>query len=253
MIIKDIIKIIDVWCPSNHPCKSDEIIYGSENADVHKVCVCCIATCDVIRKAKEWGADLIITHEPTYHIFGQKKELDLVNLKKVKLIEDAGINIYRIHDHMHFTNSDKIIEGVLKKLDWEGEFDGNKKFSLKASKSISEIKSEIEKNLNLKNVRLTGDDTQNVKNISMCVGSWGTATVLSELEKDDIDVVICGEISEWQVCEYVRDASQLGFKMSLLLLGHMGSERSGMEYLCEYLKNEIPELEFNYLDCEEVY
>ena len=86
----------------------------------------------------------------------------------------------------------------------------------------------------------------------MCVGSWGTATVLSELEKEDTDAVICGEISEWQVLEYVRDAAQLGFEKTLFLLGHMGSERSGMEYLSEYL-SKVSDIDVKYFDCEEVY
>lgn len=253
MKIKDIINKINEWCPTDHNCKSDIMVYGDENCEAKKVCVCCIATCDVIKKAKEWGADLIITHEPTYHLYGPKKEFDSVNLKKSELIEKSGINIYRTHDHMHFTDSDKIIEGVLKRLNWIGEFDGNKKFTFKFEKSVYEIENDIEKYLGLKNVRITGNNTHNIKNISMCVGSWGTNTVLEELSKDEIDAVICGEICEWQVCEYVRDASQLGFAKTLFLLGHMGSEKSGMEYMCEYLSKKISEVEFTYIDCEEVY
>lgn len=253
MKVKDIMESIEKWCPTQHPCKSDVVVYGDEDVLVTKACVCCIATCDVIRKAKEWGAQLIITHEPTYHPYGPDKELDPVNVRKKELIESTGISILRLHDHLHFTDSDKIIEGVLKKLGWDGVFDGNKKFTFNVPKTVNEIQNDFENRLELKNIRVIGNANQGVKNISMCVGSWGTETVLGEFSKHDTDAVVCGEISEWQVCEHARDAVQLGFEKSFFVLGHMGSERSGMEYVCEYLMDKFRDTEFKYIDCEEVY
>ena len=38
---------------------------GDPERELKKVAVCCIATPDVIRQAAAWGADLLITHEPT--------------------------------------------------------------------------------------------------------------------------------------------------------------------------------------------
>lgn len=254
MKVKDIMHRLFEWTPSERTCGSDMLIYGDNEKDVKKVAVCCIASCDVIKKAKEWGAELIITHEPTFHKAEYEDGVDIVAAQKAKLIEQAGITIYRFHDHAHFTMSDKIIEGVLKKIEWQGCFDGIKKFTLDNVKSVAEIKRDIENRLELKNVRLTGcGDNNNVRNISMCVGAWGEETVMSELRKPDIDMVLCGEITEYSVCEYVRDAGQLGFKKTLLLLGHMGSEKSGMEYICEYLADTIDEIEFKYIDCREVY
>ena len=43
--------------------------------------------------------------------------------------------------------------------------------------------------------------------------------------------LIVGEACEYSICEYVRDAAQLGTDKGLLLLGHMGSEKAGMENL----------------------
>lgn len=252
MTVKEIMNRLFEWTPSDAECKADKLIYGDENAQVKKAAICCIATCDVMKKAKDAGADFLLTHEPTFHDHYKDSSEDEVTLRKKALAEELGINIYRFHDHSHFTKSDKIIEGVLKKLGWEGDFDGVKLFTFKEEKSISEIKKDVEDKLGLKHIRVVGVTEKDVKTVSMCVGSWGESVVRGELKKD-IDLVICGEVTEWSVGEYARDAAQSGLNKTLMYLGHMGSERSGMEYVCDYLKKEFPEIEFVYIDCEELY
>ena len=42
-----------------------------------------------------------------------------------------------------------------------------------------------------------------------------------ELIRDmDIDVVVCGEITEWTLCAYINDAKMLGFNKGMIILGH---------------------------------
>ena len=50
------------------PCKDtvDTLKAGSAEREVKKLATCFIATPEVIRAAADWGADLLITHEPTY-------------------------------------------------------------------------------------------------------------------------------------------------------------------------------------------
>ena len=251
MTVKDIMNKLFEWTPSERECRSDKLIFGDENKEVKKVAVCCIATCDVMREAKKWGADFLLTHEPTFHDHYEDAKTDEVSLKKKALAEELGMTIYRYHDHSHFTTSDKIIEGVLHKLEWEGVFDGNKLFTFNQEKSLSGLLKDIEEKLNLKHLRVVGVTDKKVKTVSMCVGSWGDI-IRDELKKDT-DVVICGEVTEWSVGEYARDAAQLGLNKTLVYLGHMGSERSGMEFVCDYLKKEIPDVEFKNFDCKELY
>lgn len=253
MKINEIAKVLFDWNPTDHPCKSDVMVFGDGDADVKKAAVCCIATCDVIRQAKDLGADLIITHEPTFHSYASGEENDIVAKGKRKLIEEANIPIFRVHDHTHFAKTDRIIEGVLKKLDWKGEFDGDHKFIFEKEKTVEEIQKDFERRLGLKHIRICGAKNGAVKTISMCVGSWGDETVHSELVKEETDAVVCGEITEWRTCEYVRDSAELGIRKTLFLLGHMGSEKSGMEYVCEYLSENIKDVDFIYIDCKEVY
>ena len=77
--------------------------------------------------------------------------------------------------------------------------------------------------------------------------------LLDELKSDSCEVLIAGEVSEWSLCEYARDASELGFCKAVLALGHVGSERDGMVCLTDQIKEHFSELDVKYFECEEVY
>ncbi len=45
----------------------------------------------------------------------------------------------------------------------------------------------------------------------------------------DVEVLLVGEVPEWETVEYVRDASAQGRHKALILLGHEVSEEPGMK------------------------
>lgn len=253
MKARDIMQKLFEWTPTEHPCGSDRLICGDGDKKIKKAAVCCIATYDVLKKAIEWGAELIISHERTFHTPGNQNEKFEIDIKKAEMLKNAGITVYQFHDHAHFTGEDKILAGVLKKLGWKGNLAEKVLFVSDTERTVDEIKTDIERQLGLKHIRIVGDKNNVVKNISMPVGAYAPETIISEINRPDVHMVITGEITEYSVCEYVRDIAASGEKKTLLLLGHMGSEKSGMEYICEYLENTIDDVEFKYIDCGEVY
>lgn len=259
VLIKDIMQKLIEWSPINRENGNDFPIYGDMTRDVSKIAVCMIATVEVLKKARDEGAEFIITHEPTYHDSVKRYNgeenylLDKVYLAKKKLIEEIDIPIYRFHDYSHFTEVDKINSGFVKKLGLKGTFDGQKKFTLDAPMTIDELESAMKNKLGLKHIRFIGQRNKKIKSISVCAGACGDACVYGELNRKDIDLVICGEVTEYSICEYVRDSAQLGIDKALFVLGHMGSERAGMEYVCDYINESMSNIKAIYLDCGEVY
>ena len=45
----------------------------------------------------------------------------------------------------------------------------------------------------------------------------------------------------------------MGFNKTLMVLGHIGSERDGRELVAELLKEELPAIQVSYIECGEVY
>ena len=242
------------WSPLTKSTKSnDGLVYGNPEKDIKKLAVCCIATIDVINEAAQWGADTILTHEPTFHNYFENHKETEVYKRKLALLEENNITIFRFHDNSHFTPKDRIIEGVLRETGWKGEFDGNKKFTFDSPVSVSEIYHSLEDKLNLSNIRFIGKGNEKLKTLSMCVGSWGPNYVFDESLRDDIDGLVVGENCEWNLGEYIRDAVQLGIGKPLFILGHMGSEKDGMKYIADYLKDTLKETEVKYFDCGELF
>ena len=118
---------------------------------------------------------------------------------------------------------------------------------------ICEIEQILSERLELKHIRFVGQRNKTVKRIALCAGAWGEKNLYEQLNRQEIDLVICGEICEWSICEYVRDSAQLGLDKALFVLGHMGSERSGMEYVCDYINETIDGVTATYIECEEVF
>lgn len=260
MLISEIMNKLFKWSPiTERENKSDVLVYGDINKDVSNIAVCLILTPEVLRKAKASGAEFIITHEPTLPLFIEDNlskdtlNSDKVYLAKKKLLEEIDIPVYRFHDHSHFTETDKIHTGFVKKLGIKGSFDGKRLFTLDTPMSIDELEAELSKKLDLKHIRFVGKRDKSVKAFSLCAGSWGAKTIYTELNRLGVDLVICGEITEWNICEYVRDSAELGIDKALFVLGHMSSERCGMEYICDYINENIDGVTATYIECGEAF
>lgn len=236
---------------------TDTLKCGSWDKEVNKVAVTMIATVDVIKRAKDWGADLIITHEPTfYEHMDNKIRNDVVTREKEELIRESEISVIRFHDMMHGCEPDMIGQGEFYYLGLEGEYvKGNQfavnRFNCKNEITPVELAKLMEEQLGINHIRICGARDVKCTKISACFGTPGG--VFEELRDDDVEIVLTGEACEWSLGEYARDAAALGYKKTLLIMGHIGSERDGMKYLTKLLKEELRDLEIKYFDCGEVY
>ena len=106
---------------------------------------------------------------------------------------ELDIPIYRFHDYSHFTDVDKIHTGFVNKLGLKGEFDGERVLTLSEPMWISEIEKTLAERLDLKHVRFIGQRSKRVKRIALCAGAWGEKTLYEQLNRQDIDLVICGK------------------------------------------------------------
>jgi putative NIF3 family GTP cyclohydrolase 1 type 2 len=63
---------------------------------------------------------------------------------------------------------------------------------------------------------------------------------MGSLGEAGADVLVTGEIHEWEVSEYVRDAAYLGYKKSLIVIGHAASEEPGLRWIIPWLEDRLP-------------
>ena len=168
------------------------------------------------------------------------KDDAVYNFKK-NLLEKNGIVVWRFHDHWHAHQPDGIRYGVLKTLGWEDKIDrqGSACVDLPGA-SLGDIVSLLKKQLGIQTVKVIGDLNQSCKRIAILPGMAGGQSQILMLEKEKPDLLICGELNEWETAEYIRDAHYQGMHTALVVTGHSVSEEPGMRWLVDWLQPQAP-------------
>ncbi|MBR4867321.1 MAG: Nif3-like dinuclear metal center hexameric protein [Clostridia bacterium] len=235
----------------------DTLKAGDPNTEVTHVAVSMFATPEVIREAHRLGANLLVVHEPTfYDHFDRHLENDPVTTAKETLLKETGITLYRYHDFPHNATPDLICAGVAKAMDLDADmefpdFRDLVKITLHTPMTAVELAAHLENRLGIRHIKISGSRDLPATKLSLMCGTPGG--VFDELHSEDCEILLTGEACEWQLGEYARDASQMGFNKTLMVLGHIGSERDGMELVAELLKEELPAIQVSYIECGEVY
>lgn len=235
----------------------DTVKSGDPQKEINKVAVTMFATPDVVRSAQEWGAQLLIVHEPVFYEHMDKNLDTFIAEEKKKFIDSSGLIVYRFHDYAHAMDPDVIYEGEMKYIGLPGRCVTEKehgKFAINnylldeeiTAKELAEV---FEKNLGIKHVRIAGNPDAKGRKISCSFGTPGHLE--SELAENDF--LLTGEICEWRIGEMARDYAQLGYNKAVLVMSHIGSERAGMMLLTDKLSEAFKDMEFRYIECGEVF
>jgi putative NIF3 family GTP cyclohydrolase 1 type 2 len=231
----------------------DTLKSGSANTVVTGILTTMFATVDMIRKAIDLGANFIIAHEPTFYNHEDKTswlEDSDVYKYKADLLKQHGITVWRNHDYIHHLVPDGVITGVLEQLDWAKYADNNSPNIITLPTTpLKDIIKHAKEKLTIEKVRFIGKPEQPCTKVLLIPGAAGGTRQIEAMIKEKPDVLICGEISEWETAEYVRDAQAEGKNLSLVVLGHIASEEAGSVFMLNWLKKNVPSVKATHIPC----
>ena len=263
MKVKEVVDRILTACNTPQiPETCDQLMAGDWDCEVTGIVTTFMATVDVIKETIAKGANLIITHEPTYFTGLDKTDWlqgDEVFRGKQNLIVRNKINIWRFHDHMHMIRPDLIYVGLNKELDWEKyNLLNDPHCYLIPTTTVEKLSVFLKEKLNVKAVQIIGNKQSSVERVGFLVGGGslglGSEHMPMELMRNkQLDVIVGGEILEWTLCAYVRDAAQLGLNKSLIILGHNRTEEVGMKYLPAWLERLFPDMSISFIEAGEPF
>lgn len=222
----------------------DTLKSGSPDTKVTNIVTAMFATIAVIRKAIDLGANFIIAHEPTFYNHTDDTSWlqgDDVYQYKADLLKQHNIAVWRNHDYIHRLIPDGVTTGVLAQLEWQKYADKTipNIITLPAT-TVKKVVTHAKEKLDIEKVRFVGDPEQSCTKVLFMPGAAGGRTQIEGIAKIKPDLLICGEISEWETAEYVRDARAKGDNISLAILGHIASEEPGSEFMLNWLKEKVP-------------
>lgn len=244
----------------------DKLLFGEDR--VYNECTGIVASCwasiDVIKKAHEKGANLIIVHEALFWNHGDKQEWLKDNKTfqyKTKLLKEYGIVVWRNHDYLHSgmmiedgSYVDGIFLGLIHHLGW---YDNIEKpitfplvFDFKKEKKLEEISKELITKLSINGVKVMGENDHKIKKLIIGLHALGNDNdSISLLDREDIDALILLEMVDYTVLEYGFDSLLAGRKKAIISAGHFNTEAPGMEYMVSYLRNELnSSVDISYVD-----
>jgi putative NIF3 family GTP cyclohydrolase 1 type 2 len=233
---------------------------GDPSTAVTGIVTTALASLEVLGSAVKAGANLIVTCEPTFYAkadtptppvrrgFGppdippSPPSPDPVFSAKDAFIKKHNLIVWRFSDHWRLRKPDPFAQGLVNVLGWSKFAGAGDPGHLSITEtSLDTLVSHVKKSLKSRGgMRIVGDPKLRVQKVALLPGSTPIQSSLKTLP--DADVIIAGEVREWESVEYVRDTVALGGKKSLILVGRIVSENPGMQVCAQWLKTIIPEV-----------
>lgn len=229
----------------------DTVKVGDTSQEITGIAVTFLANCDAIEQAAGLGANLLITHEPTF--YNHLDQTDWLTdhplyARKRQLIEEKNLVIWRFHDYLHSLPPDRTLMGLMKELGWNIDASPELPFICTIEPmSLRSLGQYVKEKLGVTTIRVVGDLESQCERVALYPGFPPATWQMGSLAGPGADVVLTGEIHEWEISEYVRDATHLGLKKGLIVMGHMASEEPGMRLIVTWLQERLPDIPIQFI------
>ena len=249
MKCKDILNVIEKTFPLNAALSFDHVGLqaGRLEKDVKRIYIGLDATSDVIDRAVEFKADMIITHHPL--IFSPLETVtdgDFIGRRVVKMIQN-DISYYAMHTNYDvermadlaaqiFGLKDvKVLETTIPENENGIEMGIGKIGTLKEAVTLEKCGELVKEKLNLDGVKISGDKDMIIKTFAICPGS-GKDTVDAAIEKG-ADVIVAGDMGHHTAV----DALERG--LAVIDAGHYGTEYIFIDDMKKFIEKNISGVE----------
>lgn len=232
---------------------------GDPDTPVTGIVTTMMATFDVLKQAAALNANLIITHEPTFYSHQDKTDefaaaSDPVWREKEAFIAEHHLVVWRFHDHWHMRKPDGILSGMAEALGWtQYENPTTPQLFALPGTTLDDLAKSIQEKIGIKVLRVVGNPDLPVSKIAFLPGAAGEEAHLKWLRRDDVEVLVIGEVPEWETIEYVGDAAAEGRHKALILMGHIPSEQAGMVTCAAWLKTFVPGVPITFVPAAEFF
>ncbi len=188
---------------------------GSATQQVTGIVTAMFSTIKVIEETAKLNANFIIAHEPTF--YNHTDDINWIDKneivkKKKELLEKHNISIWRFHDYWHTYSPDGIGFGVLKMAGWQQYYQPGEMILKMPPIPLKKIIDHLKSSLSITNVKVIGDLEQVCERIAILPGASGGQKQMSVVEKENPDVLIVGEVHEWETAEIHKRCKSTGCK-----------------------------------------
>jgi putative NIF3 family GTP cyclohydrolase 1 type 2 len=226
-----------------------------------------LATLDVMRRAVQAGANMVVTSGPTFYSRADSPTppagrgrgapaappVDPVFVAKNAFIAANKLVVWRFSDHWRLRSPDPFIQGLTDTLGLAQVPTGNDPRHVTVPlTTLDAVSRQVKATLNARGgMRVVGNPQARVRTIALLPGTVPIQSMLAVLPQ--VDAVIAGEIREWESSEYARDLVTSGRNKGLILIGRTLSEDPGMKLCAQWLGQIVPEAPVRWMAAGDPY
>ena len=117
---------------------------------------------------------------------------------------------------------------------------------------IEAVVADVRKKLDVRGgLRVIGDPKTRIERVALLPGSTPIAAAIDTLP--GVDLIVAGEVREWESVEYVRDVVFSGQPKVLILVGRVLSEEGAMNACASWLTTVVPEVKVRHVSARDPY
>lgn len=255
----------------------DGIKAGDPATAVTGVVTTAMATLAVLRQAVDQGANMIVSAEPTFYGRSDARTppagrggrggagapapaeppppppADPVYAAKNAFVDANKLVVFRLNEHWKLRRPDPFASGFGSALGWtRHQAAGDpSRYTLPAA-SLEAVVADVRKKLDVRGgLRVIGDPKIRIQRVGLLPGSTPIQAAIDMLPA--VDLIVAGEVREWESVEYVRDVVFSGQPKALILVGRVVSEEGAMNACASWLTTVVPEVKVRHVNARDPY
>lgn len=246
----------------------DGLKAGDPSTVVKGIATTAMATLDVLKQAAKANLNLVLTYEPTFYSRADGRAPaqpapgrgpagltadDPVVKAKREFIEKNALTVFRLRDHWSSRKEGEMVTGLAGALGWSAHRvkDNDALYEIPSATAEATVAS-IRGKLNLRaGLRVVGDRKAIVRRVLLVPGSMAPAAMWQRYS--EVDLIVAGEVREWENTFYAADIFSAGEKRALVTTGRVVSEEPGMRAFAEWVKTIVKDVPAKWIGVGDPY
>jgi putative NIF3 family GTP cyclohydrolase 1 type 2 len=178
---------------------------------------------------------------------------DPVYAGKNAFIDKNSLIIFRLTEHWNARKPDPRAAGLATVMGWTRHKTSEDALRYDVPPiTLEALASQLKKVLAARaSIRAIGDRTFRVQKVGLLPGFTPIQASLALLPS--VDVMIAGEVQEWEGATYAQDVVFSGLKKGFISIGRVVNEATGMQVCADWLKTLVPEVPVRFISAGDPY
>jgi putative NIF3 family GTP cyclohydrolase 1 type 2 len=178
---------------------------------------------------------------------------DPVYVGKNAFIEKHKLVVFRLTQHWNQRKPDPRAQGLAAVMSWTKYKVGDDavRYEVPAI-ALEALATDLKKHLGTRGgIRAIGDRAMTVRRIGLLPGYTTIQAAIAMLPT--VDVIVAGEVQEWESAAYAQDVAFAGVKKGFISIGRVVNEAPGMQICADWLKSIVPEVPITFIAAGDPY